>query len=129
MQLEDPMLTDLHHKMVIDGSFAAVETALVVAAAKGLFDEYISQCTYKYVVRRRRGDGAPLADSLLGGLFRHNRAHTHEQGTLAQDCPDRCQQGPAHARRSPDVPGHGAQAHLPLRRLGRPLRLGRSVGL
>ena len=22
MQLEDPMLTDLHHKMVIDGSFA-----------------------------------------------------------------------------------------------------------
>ena len=32
VQLEDPMLTDLHHKMVIDGSFAAVETALVVAA-------------------------------------------------------------------------------------------------
>ena len=45
------MLTELHHKMVLDGAYTAVEAALVVAAARGLFDDYIGRCIYKYAAR------------------------------------------------------------------------------
>ncbi|KAH6591184.1 hypothetical protein BASA61_005038 [Batrachochytrium salamandrivorans] len=49
MQLEDPLLTDLHRHLVVNGDFDGAEELLIRAASRDLFDDYISCCVYKPV--------------------------------------------------------------------------------
>jgi len=46
------MLTKLHQKIVLEGDFAGAEQVLVQAANEGLFEDYISDCTYEPQWRR-----------------------------------------------------------------------------
>lgn len=50
--LEDPLLTELHRKLVIEGNFDAVEATIAEAAQNGYFDDYISSCEYTPAWRR-----------------------------------------------------------------------------
>eukprot|EP00842_Homolaphlyctis_polyrhiza_P000688 jgi/Hompol1/161/HPOL_002138-RA len=47
LQLENPLLTDLHRHLVVNGDFNGAEQLLIRAASHRLFDDYISGCTYK----------------------------------------------------------------------------------
>ncbi|KAK9765181.1 hypothetical protein K7432_006694 [Basidiobolus ranarum] len=50
--LEDPMLTNLHTNLVLDGNFEVAEKVINQAAKNNLFDDYISQCEYKPIWKR-----------------------------------------------------------------------------
>eukprot|EP01135_Chromosphaera_perkinsii_P004865 Nk52_evm11s301 gene=Nk52_evmTU11s301 len=50
--LENPILTDLHTKLVLSGDFEACEDIMKSAAGDSLFDDYISDCTYTPVWTR-----------------------------------------------------------------------------
>ncbi|KAI8924913.1 Muskelin N-terminus-domain-containing protein [Entophlyctis helioformis] len=52
LQLEDPLLTDLHRQLVINGDFDGAEELLTRAASRLLFEDYIGGCTYKPNWRR-----------------------------------------------------------------------------
>nr|KAJ3410527.1 Muskelin 1, intracellular mediator containing kelch motif [Polyrhizophydium stewartii] len=52
MQLEDPLLTDLHRHLVFNGDFDGAEELLIRAAARNLFEDYISCYPYKPIWRR-----------------------------------------------------------------------------
>ncbi|XP_067684074.1 muskelin-like isoform X1 [Haliotis asinina] len=45
--LEHPILTELHHSLVMKGDFDACERLVTKACEEGLFDQYISQQDYK----------------------------------------------------------------------------------
>ncbi|TPX71748.1 hypothetical protein SpCBS45565_g00878 [Spizellomyces sp. 'palustris'] len=47
LQLEDPLLTDLHRHLVINGDFTTAEELIRQAAERNLFQDYISECTYR----------------------------------------------------------------------------------
>ncbi|ORX89838.1 hypothetical protein K493DRAFT_64679 [Basidiobolus meristosporus CBS 931.73] len=66
--LEDPMLTNLHTNLVLNGNFQTAEKLVNQAATSRLFDDYISQCEYKPVWKRVIGtnkDG--LSPCVRGG--------------------------------------------------------------
>ncbi|RKO92671.1 Muskelin N-terminus-domain-containing protein, partial [Blyttiomyces helicus] len=52
LQLEDPLLTDLHRTLVLEGDFAMAEDLITEAAERNLFQDYISECTYRPVWKR-----------------------------------------------------------------------------
>ncbi|KAI9001723.1 Muskelin N-terminus-domain-containing protein [Gaertneriomyces semiglobifer] len=47
LQLEDPLLTELHNQLVVRGDFNAAEDLIEEAAQRNLFQDYISECPYK----------------------------------------------------------------------------------
>ncbi|KAJ3316887.1 Muskelin 1, intracellular mediator containing kelch motif [Boothiomyces sp. JEL0866] len=47
LQLEHPLLTELHHRLVVDGDFENAELLLNQAIERNLFDNYISDLPYK----------------------------------------------------------------------------------
>ncbi|KAJ3154115.1 Muskelin 1, intracellular mediator containing kelch motif [Geranomyces michiganensis] len=52
MQLEDSLLTELHSHLVIRGDFATAEDLISRAADRNLFQDYISECSYKPVWKK-----------------------------------------------------------------------------
>ncbi|KAI9137613.1 Muskelin N-terminus-domain-containing protein [Paraphysoderma sedebokerense] len=52
LQLEDPMLTNLHKLLVVDGNFEAAEELMESSCERGLFLEWLKECKYKPVWRR-----------------------------------------------------------------------------
>jgi hypothetical protein len=45
--IEDPSLTELYTKLVVNGDFQMAEDSMTNAAEKGLFEEYIRSFEYK----------------------------------------------------------------------------------
>ncbi|KAI8614210.1 Muskelin N-terminus-domain-containing protein [Chytriomyces sp. MP71] len=56
LQLEDPLLTDLHGSLVMNGDFAAAEEVVQQAYARELFTEYVRECSYRPEWRRVKND-------------------------------------------------------------------------
>ncbi len=52
MQLEDPILTELYHQLVVVSSFDSAEQILEMAAKRQFFDEHISDTKYKHKWRK-----------------------------------------------------------------------------
>ncbi|KAJ3206086.1 Muskelin 1, intracellular mediator containing kelch motif, partial [Clydaea vesicula] len=50
--LEDPILTDLHQHLAMNGDFSSSENILVQACSNGLFEEYITSYTYNPLWKR-----------------------------------------------------------------------------
>ena len=72
LQFEHTLLTQLHEKIVIQGSFDEAEALLHQASSQNLFDEYISDLPYKPKWKRilpTVGDdgNAMAAPSMRGG--------------------------------------------------------------
>ncbi|KAJ3288309.1 Muskelin 1, intracellular mediator containing kelch motif [Rhizoclosmatium sp. JEL0117] len=57
LQLEDPLLTELHASLVINGDFTAAENILQQAFSRNLFTEYVHESSYKPEWRRIKNDG------------------------------------------------------------------------
>ena len=51
-QLEHPLLRELYHALVSQGSFDAAESMLERALEMGMFDDYLSSCDYKAIWTR-----------------------------------------------------------------------------
>ena len=69
IQLEDPLLTNLHQELVVNGSFKRAEEMMIEAADRGLFDTYIQSFHYKPLWRRLR------SNSHRQGLHHHHHSH------------------------------------------------------
>lgn len=52
LQLENPLLAELHLRLVVNGDFQGAEELLSGAAQQSLFSEYISECQYKPLWRK-----------------------------------------------------------------------------
>ncbi|KAG0021912.1 Muskelin 1, intracellular mediator containing kelch motif [Entomortierella chlamydospora] len=52
IQLEDNLLTKLHHELVIKGNFKRAEELMMEAAERGLFNDYIRSYDYKPIWKR-----------------------------------------------------------------------------
>ncbi|KAJ3332134.1 Muskelin 1, intracellular mediator containing kelch motif [Blyttiomyces sp. JEL0837] len=61
LQLEDPLLTELHRQLVIQGDFSMGEQLIHQAHERNLFQEYVSDCNYRPVWNRvlHGGDESP----------------------------------------------------------------------
>jgi hypothetical protein len=55
IQLEDALLTEIHHCLVVQGDFVRLEMLMHQAAERNLFQDYIAECTYKPVWSRIHG--------------------------------------------------------------------------
>ena len=52
LELEDPLLTEIHNLLVANVDFDAAEQLLIKAASRRLFDDHIANCAYKPIWRR-----------------------------------------------------------------------------
>ena len=52
MQLEDPILSELHHHLAVNGDFDKAESFLTQAHDRQLFSEYISSCAYQPIWKK-----------------------------------------------------------------------------
>lgn len=71
MQLEDPLLTNLHQELVIDGNFKRAEELMMEAAEQGFFDDYIQSFNYKPIWKRLHSN-----EHRQGPLHHHHSHHT-----------------------------------------------------
>eukprot|EP00128_Syssomonas_multiformis_P002301 Colp12_sorted_trinity150504_noHs@9762 len=65
IHLEAPVLTELHKKLVVEGDFEACEEIIMLAAAQGLFEDYIASRPYTpewTLIQPVNKDGQPQAD-------------------------------------------------------------------
>lgn len=46
VQLEDPLLTDLHRALVLEANYSEAERIITQAAKSGLFESYLKECDY-----------------------------------------------------------------------------------
>jgi hypothetical protein len=46
VQLEDPLLTELHRALVMDANYPEAERIITHGAKIGLFDSYLQECDY-----------------------------------------------------------------------------------
>ncbi|KAF9202779.1 Muskelin 1, intracellular mediator containing kelch motif [Haplosporangium sp. Z 27] len=69
IQLEDNLLTRLHHELVIKGNFKQAEELMMEAAERGLFDEYIRSYDYKPIWKRLQ------SNSNRHGVHHHHHLH------------------------------------------------------
>ncbi|KAF9102438.1 Muskelin 1, intracellular mediator containing kelch motif [Mortierella sp. AM989] len=69
IQLEDNLLTRLHHEVVIKGNFKQAEELMAEAAGRGLFDEYIRSYDYKPIWKRL------CSSSHRQGVHHHHHSH------------------------------------------------------
>ncbi|KAJ3119706.1 Muskelin 1, intracellular mediator containing kelch motif [Nowakowskiella sp. JEL0407] len=79
LSLEDPLITSLFTKLVLQGDFNEVEKILTKASSDGLFQEYISDLPYKPIWKRldneidespcKRGGHQMLIDSDTGLIY------------------------------------------------------------
>ncbi|CAO3664670.1 unnamed protein product [Umbelopsis ramanniana] len=46
VQLEDPLLTDLHQALVLDANYPEAERIITQASKSGLFESYLKECDY-----------------------------------------------------------------------------------
>lgn len=60
---EDPLMTDLHRCLVLNGDFSSAEEILVQAGTRGLFSEYITEFAYTPLWRRISALATPAAGS------------------------------------------------------------------
>ncbi|KAG0236670.1 Muskelin 1, intracellular mediator containing kelch motif [Actinomortierella wolfii] len=56
--LEDPILTELYHELVVKGNFKRAEEIMLEAANRNMFEEYSKNFEYKPIWRRQGGPGA-----------------------------------------------------------------------
>lgn len=59
LQLEDPVLTELHRCVVIDGNLQRAEQIMEESLDRGLFAEYMANCSYKPLWKRVHPDNSP----------------------------------------------------------------------
>ncbi|KAJ3045304.1 Muskelin 1, intracellular mediator containing kelch motif [Rhizophlyctis rosea] len=62
VQLEDSLLTELHRHLVINGDFEKAEELISQAAARDLFQDYISDCAYKPVWKKIVPADGPMGE-------------------------------------------------------------------
>ncbi|KAJ3076625.1 Muskelin 1, intracellular mediator containing kelch motif [Podochytrium sp. JEL0797] len=67
LQLEDPLLTELHGALVVNGDFAASEEIMQQAHDRNLFTEYVRRCSYKPLWKLLKFDSAAVTPSMRGG--------------------------------------------------------------
>ncbi|KAI8905071.1 Muskelin N-terminus-domain-containing protein [Gorgonomyces haynaldii] len=67
LQLESPLLTELHQLLVLDGNFAAAEKLLDDACSKDLFADYISDCAYKPIWKKMMFSPETPTPTMRGG--------------------------------------------------------------
>jgi hypothetical protein len=67
LQLEDPLLTELHQNLVHNGDFDAAEDLVTRAYERGMFLEYVAECNYKPQWRKVVPDADMDTPSMRGG--------------------------------------------------------------
>ncbi|TPX47932.1 hypothetical protein SeLEV6574_g02348 [Synchytrium endobioticum] len=69
IQLEDPLLSELHKSLVSNGDFAHTEKLLIQAADRNLFQDHIASCEYKPFWRKilPADDGCEETPCMRGG--------------------------------------------------------------
>ncbi|KAI7816573.1 Muskelin N-terminus-domain-containing protein [Gamsiella multidivaricata] len=69
IELEHPLLTMLHHELVVRGNFKRAEELMIEAAERGLFDDYIRSYDYKPMWKRLQ------SNSHRQGFHHHHHSH------------------------------------------------------
>ncbi|KAF9929588.1 Muskelin 1, intracellular mediator containing kelch motif [Modicella reniformis] len=80
IQLEDPLLAELHHEMVIKGNFRRAEELMMEAAERELFDTYIQSCSYKPIWKQLQPNSNHQELHLLQSHQTHEEANPRHRG-------------------------------------------------
>lgn len=67
LQLEDPLLSELHRELVLEGNFSRSEELIQRAFESGLFEDHVLNCSYKPTWRRIYNTSSATSPCMRGG--------------------------------------------------------------